>query len=115
MENYKETRPWGTFEILLDDSFCKVKKITLLPEKRLSLQSHKQRNEHWIVTEGTLLITIGNKIIEHQVDEHVYIPKETKHRIENASNSPASIIEIQTGSYFGEDDIIRYEDDYGRN
>lgn len=115
MDNYKETRPWGTFEILLDDSCCKVKKITVHPGKRLSLQSHKHRHEHWIVTEGSLRITIGDTIAEYQVNEHVYIPQETKHRMENTSKLPASIIEVQIGCYFGEDDIIRYEDDYGRN
>ncbi len=114
MCNYKEERPWGLFENLLDGEACKVKKITVNPGCRLSLQSHFKRNEHWIVTEGTMHITVADHIADYKVDEHIYIPREAKHRMENCTSAPAVIIEIQTGEYFGEDDIVRYEDDYGR-
>ncbi|MDZ7820357.1 MAG: phosphomannose isomerase type II C-terminal cupin domain [Candidatus Marinimicrobia bacterium] len=113
-ENYKETRPWGTFEVLLDAPNFKVKKITVNPACRLSLQSHRKRNEHWIVTEGKMRITVGEHTGNYQPDAHVYIPKGSRHRMENHGKGPASVIEIQTGTYFGEDDIIRYEDDYDR-
>lgn len=112
--HYKEERPWGNFEVLLDDLNFKVKKISVKPGCRLSLQSHKRRNEHWVVTEGTMRITVGATVRDYRVNEHVYIPREAKHRMENTGTLPASVIEIQTGDYFGEDDIIRYEDDYNR-
>ncbi len=113
-QNYKEERPWGYFEILMDAPDFKVKKITVNPGCRLSLQSHKKRNEHWIVTEGIMRITTGEHIEDYHTNAHIYIACETKHRMENRGETPASVIEIQTGTYFGEDDIIRYEDDYGR-
>jgi mannose-6-phosphate isomerase-like protein (cupin superfamily) len=113
-QHYCEERPWGRFEVLLDDPHFKVKKITVKPGCRLSLQSHKRRNEHWVVTEGKMRITVGDTVRDYDVNEHVYIPREHKHRMENRGETPASVIEIQTGDYFGEDDIIRYEDDYNR-
>lgn len=112
--HYKENRPWGSFEVLLDNPNFKVKKITVKSGCRLSLQSHKRRNEHWVVIEGRMRITVGNEVRNYEVNEHVYIPRETKHRMENSGTEEASVIEIQTGDYFGEDDIIRYEDDYNR-
>ena len=113
-EHYKEKRPWGMFEVLMDDPHFKVKKITVNPGQRLSLQSHRKRSEHWIVTEGSMRITCGEDCRDHDTDSHVYIPAGTKHRMENTGREAASVIEIQTGTYFGEDDIIRYEDDYER-
>ncbi|MDZ7796759.1 MAG: phosphomannose isomerase type II C-terminal cupin domain [Candidatus Marinimicrobia bacterium] len=112
--NYKEKRPWGAFEVLMDDPNFKVKKITVDPGCRLSLQSHHERSEHWIVTEGNMRITVGEEVKDYPVDSHIYIPREHKHRMENCGEKPASVIEVQTGTYFGEDDIIRYEDDYNR-
>lgn len=114
MSLYKEERPWGNFEILLDSKACKVKKITVNPGQRISLQSHAKRNEHWIVIEGSMQITVGKTVSDHFVNDHIYIPKNCKHRIENTTGKPATLIEIQTGEYFGEDDITRYEDDYNR-
>lgn len=111
---YKEERPWGNFEILLDGKACKVKKITVNPGERISLQSHSKRNEHWTVTEGVMRITVDDKVADYTVDDHIYIPKNCKHRIENTTKEPVALIEIQTGEYFGEDDIIRYADDYNR-
>jgi mannose-6-phosphate isomerase-like protein (cupin superfamily) len=78
------------------------------------LQSHKRRNEHWIITVGEVKIINGNSEKEYFPNDHIYIPKGNKHRIENIGNDNAEIIEIQTGEYFGEDDIVRYEDDYNR-
>lgn len=114
MSLFKEERPWGIFEVLLDEVACKVKKITVNPGARLSLQSHTKRCEHWVVTEGKMRITVGDEVYDVTVNDHAYIPKASKHRIENTTNKPAVLIEIQTGEYFGEDDIIRYEDDYNR-
>ena len=111
---YKEERPWGYFNILIDAPTFKVKKITVNPKCRLSLQSHEKRNEHWIVVEGNMRITTGDHVEDYPQNTHIYILKETKHRMENIGNVPASVIEIQTGTYFGEDDITRYEDDYNR-
>jgi len=112
--NYKEERQWGSFEILIDNENYKVKKLIVYPKQRLSLQSHKRRNEHWIITIGEVKIINGNSEKEYFPNDHIYIPKGNKHRIENIGNDNAEIIEIQTGEYFGEDDIVRYEDDYNR-
>ena len=114
MSHYIEERPWGKFEVLLDGEACKVKKITVNPGARLSLQSHKKRSEHWVVTEGVMRITIDDTVEDHSSGDHVFIAKEAKHRMENPGKEPAVVIEVQCGEYFGEDDIIRYEDDYDR-
>ena len=114
MNIYKEERPWGYFLVLASTPKFKIKKITVKPGCRLSLQSHKSRNEHWIITEGEMHITIGDQVKNYGCNEHVYITKGTKHRMENKGKVSASVVEIQTGDYFGDDDIIRYEDDYGR-
>lgn len=109
-----EKRPWGTFQILLEDQKCKVKKIIVQPGHKLSLQSHKKRNELWKIISGTGLITL-NSITSIAIKDMVYeIPYNTIHRIENNGFEELIFIEIQTGDYFGEDDIIRYEDSYGR-
>ena len=114
MSHYIEERPWGKFEVLLDSNECKVKKITVNPGQRLSLQSHKKRSEHWILTEGSMRITVNDKVFDCSVGDHVFIPKEAKHRMQNISTTSSALIEVQSGDYFGEDDIIRYEDDYNR-
>lgn len=114
MEN-QTVRPWGSYSVLYDGTECKVKKITVLPGKRLSLQSHNFRSEHWVIVGGeSCVIQIGeDKLILHK-NQHVFIPKGAKHRIENNGNEVVELIETQVGDYFGEDDIIRYEDDFGR-
>ena len=112
--NYKENRPWGWFEILIDDPDLKVKRIVVFPGKRLSLQSHKQRSENWTIAKGKALITLGSDVKEYKSTESVFIPAGTKHRIENRGNDDVVFIEVQTGTYFGEDDIVRYEDDFNR-
>ena len=115
MKKNIEERPWGNYQILLEDDNCKVKKITVGPNSRLSYQMHKKRAEVWVIISGKGKIQIGDEINEIGPNAIVMIPYETKHRIENIDNSEDLIfIETQTGTYFGEDDIIRYEDDYGR-
>lgn len=109
-----EVRPWGGYTILLDTDYCKVKKLFLNPKKRFSLQLHHKRTETWTVVKGKLEITVGNKKRIYTYGETVSVPVGTKHRIENIGNEIAEIIEVQTGTYFGEDDIVRFEDDFGR-
>tara|TARA_R110000851_G_scaffold198621_2_gene349703 strand:- start:831 stop:1214 length:384 start_codon:yes stop_codon:yes gene_type:complete len=110
-----EKRPWGNYKILLDDSTCKVKKITVNPKGRLSYQSHKKRAEVWVVTSGVGKITCDGVIDDIAHAAVVMIPYGMKHRIENTGETEDLVfIETQIGTYFGEDDITRYEDDYGR-
>ena len=115
----KDHRPWGFFEtLILSDSF-QVKRIVVNPGAALSLQSHKHRSEHWIVVVGTAKVTVGetkdslNVQMVHE-NESVYIPLGAIHRMENPGKTPMELIEVQTGDYLGEDDIIRYEDVYAR-
>jgi mannose-6-phosphate isomerase-like protein (cupin superfamily) len=112
--NYKEERPWGWFEILYEEANLKVKRIMVKPGKRLSLQSHEQRAENWVVVQGKALFTLGNKTFELEPHQSVFIPENGKHRMENPGEEELLFIEVQTGSYLGEDDIIRYQDDFDR-
>jgi mannose-6-phosphate isomerase len=110
-----EERPWGTFEILLDEPYTKVKKITVKPGQRLSYQYHQKRAENWTVVVGQALLTIDG--VEMIIDEgnSFLIPEEARHRVMNESDTDdLIIIEVQVGEYFGEDDIVRVDDDYGR-
>ena len=91
-----------------------MKRIVVLPGAALSLQSHRFRAEHWVVVEGTARVTVGEAVSLVGENQSVYIPLGAKHRLENPGESPMVLIEVQTGSYFGEDDIIRYEDVYAR-
>ena len=110
----KDHRPWGWFESLaLGDRF-QVKRICVKPGPALSLQSHKHRSEHWIVVEGTAKVTIDDEIKLVSEGQSVYVPLGAKHRMENPSKLPMVLIEVQIGTYLGEDDIIRYEDVYAR-
>ncbi|HEX8974838.1 MAG TPA: adenylyltransferase/cytidyltransferase family protein [Patescibacteria group bacterium] len=109
-----ENRPWGKFEVYVDDSNHKVKKLTVAPGAKLSLQSHKHRAEHWVVVKGVATIVNGKKTMTLTENESTYIPKGVKHQLGNKGKKNLEIIEVQTGDYFGEDDIIRYEDQYGR-
>ena len=107
-------RPWGTYKVLeLGDNF-QVKTLTVKPGAKLSLQRHFKRSEHWVVVEGAPTITVGEKIKLYQVNDHVFIPKTSLHRIENLTKEMVSIIEVQVGTYLGEDDIERLDDIYGR-
>ncbi len=112
----KVFRPWGWYiNINGDDhSGSKVKRITVLPGKRLSLQSHKSRSEHWVITKGNAVVQLGEKKIEMKVNDYIFIPTLEKHRMENLSDKLVEFVETQIGDYLGEDDIIRYQDDFGR-
>tara|TARA_B100001057_G_C22493705_1_gene811209 strand:+ start:84 stop:422 length:339 start_codon:yes stop_codon:yes gene_type:complete len=107
-------RPWGRYEVILEDSGYKVKRITVEPGGRLSLQSHEHRSEHWVVVSGTAKITVNETVQRCEVGKSAYIPLGSKHRLENETKQPMALIEVQLGDYLGEDDIKRYEDIYGR-
>jgi len=109
-----ETRPWGAFQILDEGPGFKVKRITVNPGGRLSLQSHAQRSEHWVVARGMARVTVGEVVRDLKPDEGVYIAVGQKHRLENPFSEPLELIEVQCGGYLGEDDIVRYEDAYNR-
>ena len=108
-------RPWGSYTVLEDARGYKVKRISMLPGRRLSLQMHRQRSEHWVVIAGTARITRGDKVFDLGPGESTGIPIQAKHRLENPGSVPLEVIEVQYGAYVGEDDIVRYQDDYGRS
>jgi|SRR5690606_16423419 len=109
-----DKRPWGEFWVLEDEPTHKVKKLLVNPKGRLSLQYHFKRSEVWTIVSGMATITINNIIKDYAVGEMAQIPQGTHHRIENKTTEPVIIIEVQYGDYFGEDDIVRIEDDYNR-
>ena len=115
MDNYVEHRPWGKFEILLDSEQCKVKRITVKPGGRLSYQYHYRRSEVWTMVQGVATITLDDVVKVYKYGETVLIPQGSKHRIQNNSDDDLVFIEVQHGTYFGEDDIVRIEDDYFRS
>jgi len=108
-------RPWGTYTILEESAPYKIKRIVVKPGKRLSLQKHRHRNEHWIVVSGTATVTVGNETKKVLTNESTYIPMGELHRLENCESTDLVIIEAQVGDYLGEDDIIRVEDDFKRS
>ena len=110
----ENVRPWGSYTILSEGEGFQVKILEVHPGKKLSLQLHRQRSEHWIVAQGRALLHRDGEVLECGPNEHFYIPKAVKHRIENPGPETVRIIEVQHGSYLGEDDIERFEDDFGR-
>lgn len=111
-----EDRPWGSFAILDEHENYKVKRLVILPNKRLSYQKHTHRDEHWFVVQGTAKVTLNGDVFLVETGSSVDIAKRDAHRIENPSDdAELIIIETQTGDYFGEDDIERMEDDFGRS
>jgi mannose-1-phosphate guanylyltransferase/mannose-6-phosphate isomerase len=110
----KVHRPWGWYDTIDEGSRFKVKRIQIKPGASLSLQKHYHRAEHWIVVNGTAEITNGHTIITLTENQSTYIPLGEVHRLKNPGTIPLEIIEIQSGSYLGEDDIVRFEDNYGR-
>ncbi len=111
----KVNRPWGSYTVLEEDpEGFKIKRIEVAPGARLSLQSHARRSEHWVVVSGTATVTHGDKVVTVGKNQSTYIPIGAKHRLENLGDEPLHIVEIQVGDYLGEDDIRRYEDNYGR-
>ena len=111
----KVHREWGEIEIIRTDGIFSVKRITIEPGKRLSLQRHKQRSEHWIVVEGQATVTLEEKLKTLGPNDSIFIPVGCLHRLANDTTNPLVIIEVQTGNYLGEDDIERVEDDFNRN
>ena len=107
-------RPWGKYEVLATEDGYKVKRIIVIPSGRLSLQSHQHRAEHWVVVVGTAKVTVGDEVAFKTPGCSVYIPQGAIHRLENETETDIVLIEVQTGTYLGEDDIKRYEDIYGR-
>jgi mannose-6-phosphate isomerase len=107
-------RPWGTFTVLEENKGYKIKRIEVKPGQRLSLQMHHHRSEHWIVVSGTAQVTCGDREFILNVNESTFIPMGTPHRLANPGKIPLCIIEVQSGEYLGEDDIIRFQDDYHR-
>jgi mannose-1-phosphate guanylyltransferase/mannose-6-phosphate isomerase len=115
IENHNTVyRPWGFYTVLEENKNYKIKRIHVNPKAKLSLQMHKYRSEHWIVVSGEAKIRNDNEIYSLRENQSTYIPKEIIHRLENDTNFPLVIIEVQSGSYVGEDDIVRFEDFYGR-
>ncbi|MEA3548475.1 MAG: mannose-1-phosphate guanylyltransferase/mannose-6-phosphate isomerase [Thermodesulfobacteriota bacterium] len=107
-------RPWGSYTILEEQPAFKIKRITVNPGVKLSLQMHHHRSEHWVVVKGTARVTCGDDIFLLLENQSSYIPCGEKHRLENPGVIPLELIEVQNGSYLGEDDIVRFDDDYGR-
>ena len=109
-----DRRPWGTFTVLDEGENFKVKRIEVLPGKRLSYQKHAQRAEHWFVVQGTAKVTLDDREINVSAGEAIDIAVGSAHRVENPGEELLVFIEVQRGSYLGEDDIVRLQDDFGR-
>ena len=107
-------RPWGWYDSIDEHDRFKVKRILVNPKASLSLQKHHHRAEHWVVVKGTAKVTCGEKTILLTENQSTYIPLGETHRLANPGTIPLEIIEVQSGSYLGEDDIVRFEDAYGR-
>ena len=112
--NEVDVRPWGKYEVLLDAWNVKVKRITVNPNSRLSYQYHDKRREQWIVVKGNLTIVLDDEKVFRSPGESIKIPLGARHRAWNETDEDVVFIEVQTGTYFGEDDIVRIEDDYNR-
>ncbi len=114
IEHKKIYRPWGSYTSIAESYNWKVKKIIVKPDEALSLQMHNFRSEHWVVVDGEAKVEVDNTSIKLKKNESVYIPEKTKHKLSNEGKKDLTLIEVQSGSYLGEDDIIRFEDRYGR-
>ena len=109
-----DVRPWGEYFVLADEPTYKVKRIVVKPGQRLSLQLHHQRSEHWFMVQGTGAVTLGDEVHLLSAGESIDIAMGTPHRMENHGAEDVVFVEVQHGTYFGEDDIVRLADDYGR-
>lgn len=109
-----EKRPWGSFFVIHDEHNYKLKRIEVQPGQRLSYQYHKKRSEVWTIVKGKAIVTLDGEIKTLNCGETILIPQGMKHRVENKNNELLVFIEVQVGTYFGEDDIVRIEDDYNR-
>jgi mannose-1-phosphate guanylyltransferase/mannose-6-phosphate isomerase len=112
--HHRVYRPWGSYESLVAGEGFQVKRIIVNPGQQLSLQMHHHRAEHWVVVRGTAEVINGDQTLTLVKDQSTYVPVATKHRLSNAGTVPLELIEVQTGTYFGEDDIVRFDDAYGR-
>jgi mannose-6-phosphate isomerase-like protein (cupin superfamily) len=110
-----DRRPWGTFTVLDEGDTFKVKRLTVDPGQRLSYQLHHRRAEHWFVVAGQARVTLDDLAHDLAAGQAIDIPKGAKHRVENPGETVLTFIEVQQGDYFGEDDIVRFDDDYGRS
>jgi mannose-6-phosphate isomerase len=110
-----DQRPWGYYRVLADEPDHKVKRIVVHPGKRLSLQRHTRRSEHWYLLSGDAVVTLDGRENSLRVGDSVDIPRGAAHRLQNTGVTEVAFIEVQTGDYFGEDDIERLSDDYGRS
>ena len=108
-------RPWGNYTVLADEADHKVKRIVVLPGKRLSLQRHRRRAEHWFLVAGEATVTLESRELPLRAGQSIDIPRSAAHRLANTGTTETVFVEVQTGEYFGEDDIERLADDYGRN
>ncbi|HXC61477.1 MAG TPA: cupin domain-containing protein, partial [Nitrospiria bacterium] len=108
-------RPWGSYTVLEEGNGYKIKRIEVKPGARLSLQMHHKRSEHWVVVSGVAQVTCGDRVYQVKRNESTYVPVRMKHRIANPGKEPLQIIEVQNGGYLGEDDIVRFQDDYDRS
>lgn len=115
MKHLSEVRPWGRYEIIHEKDFFKVKIIYLTPGQRLSYQTHQRRKEHWTVVQGTGQVTLDGTTTDVRAGDNVLVGLEVPHRIANSGSEELIFVEVQTGDYFGEDDIVRIDDDYGRD
>lgn len=113
-EGNREDRPWGSFWVLQDLAYTKVKRLVVKPGHRLSLQSHEHRDEHWVIVRGVATVTLDAVTKDYNYGEHVFIKRGVKHRISCTGSEPVELIEVQTGEAFPEEDIVRYSDDYNR-
>lgn len=114
LEHRTVFRPWGSYTVLEEGKGYKVKRVSVNPGGRLSLQLHHQRSEHWVVIAGVARVTCGRRVFNINIGQSTAIPKDTRHRLENPGSEQLHIIEVQNGPYLGEDDIVRFQDDYGR-
>jgi mannose-1-phosphate guanylyltransferase/mannose-6-phosphate isomerase len=114
-EHLTTYRPWGHYTVLGSGEGYQIKRIVVNPGEKLSLQMHHHRNEHWVVVRGTALVTVGDSEKLLHANDSTYVPKSTRHRLANAGEAPLELIEVQSGDYVGEDDIVRFDDVYGRH
>lgn len=112
--NYKEQKPWGQFENLLDSNLCKVKQIVINPGQAPSYQYHHKREEVWIIVQGSGELLLNDELVNVKSGDIIHIPLLAKHQIKNTNSQDLIFIEVQLGEYFGEDDIVRLKDSYGR-
>ena len=111
---HTEEKPWGSYTNLLDEEYTKVKKIVVKPGEAPSYQYHFKRSEVWVIVKGTAQVKLDDEVQHYKVGDIIFIPKKSKHQVKNIGEDELVFVEVQLGEYFGEDDIVRLEDNYGR-